>query len=102
MMYRRFFQIVFREKTEKPEKKFHTLLPSVPFKAEMIWCGTFSTTKDGLPFIGTWPGTERIFFDLGYGGNGITFSMIGAQIISNLLQGKENERKDVFGFGRIC
>ena len=92
---------LLREKTEKPEKKFHTLLPSVPFKAEMIWCGTFSTTKDGLPFIGTWPGTERIFFDLGYGGNGITFSMIGAQIISNLLQGKEDERKDVFGFGRI-
>ena len=53
----------------------------------MAWCGTFSTTKDGLPFIGTWPGTKHIFFDLGYGGNGITFSMIGAQIIRNTLQG---------------
>ena len=92
---------LLREKTEKLERKFRKLLPSVPFKTEMAWCGTFSTTKDGLPFIGTWPGTERIFFDLGYGGNGITFSMIGAQIISNLLQGKENAREEVFGFGRI-
>ncbi len=92
---------LLREKTEKLEKKFHKILPTVPIKTEMTWCGTFSTTKDGLPFIGTWPGTERLFFDLGYGGNGITFSMIGAQIICNLLQGKEDERKDVFGFRRI-
>ena len=67
----------------------------------MAWCGTFSTTKDGLPFIGTWPGTKHIFFDLGYDGNGITFSMIGAQIIRNTLQGIKDERKDIFGFERI-
>lgn len=92
---------LLREKTKKLEKKFHKLLPSVPFKTEMTWCGTFSTTKDGLPFIGTWPGMNRIFFDLGYGGNGITFSMIGAQIIRNILLGKEDERQNVFGFERI-
>ena len=92
---------LLRKKTEILEKKFHKLLPSVPFKTEMAWCGTFSTTKDGLPFIGTWPGTKHIFFDLGYGGNGITFSMIGAQIIRNTLQGIKDERKDIFGFERI-
>lgn len=92
---------LLREKVEILENKFHRLLPSVPFKTEMVWCGTFSTTKDGLPFIGVWPGMKRIFFDLGYGGNGITFSMIGAQIICNILQGIEDDRKEVFGFGRI-
>ena len=67
----------------------------------MAWCGTFSTTKDGLPFIGNWPDKERIFFDLGYGGNGITFSMIGAQVISHQLQGIKDERSSVFGYKRI-
>ena len=92
---------LLRKKTEILEKKFHNLLPTVPFETEMAWCGTFSTTKDGLPFIGTWPGMQHIFFDLGYGGNGITFSMIGAQIIRNTLQGIEDERSDIFGFQRI-
>lgn len=91
---------LLREKIGILERKFHHLLPDVPFQTEMAWCGTFSTTKDGLPFIGTWPGRERMFFDLGYGGNGITFSMIGAQIICNKLQGTEDERSEVFGFGR--
>ena len=44
---------------------------------------------------------ERIFFDLGYGGNGITFSMIGAQIICHELQDIKDERRSVFGYERI-
>ncbi len=92
---------LLRKKTRILEKKFGKLLPDIPFKTEMAWCGTFSTTKDGLPFIGNWPGKERLFFDLGYGGNGITFSIIGAQIICNQLQGIKDERSRVFGYERI-
>lgn len=40
-------------------------------------------------------------FDLGYGGNGITFSMIGAQIICKKLQGIDDERGRIFGYERI-
>ena len=83
------------------EKKFRRLFPSIPFKTEMAWCGTFSTTKDGLPFIGNCPDKDRMFFDLGYGGNGITFSMIGAQIICKKLQGIDDERGRIFGYERI-
>ncbi|MEY8707565.1 FAD-dependent oxidoreductase [Bacteroides faecichinchillae] len=92
---------LLRNKTHILEKKFRKLLPNIPFKTEMAWCGTFSTTKDGLPFIGNWPDKKRIFFDLGYGGNGITFSMIGAQIICHMLQGIKDERSSVFGYKRI-
>lgn len=92
---------LLREKKQILERKFHQLYPDIPFKTEMTWCGTFSTTKDGLPFIGTWPGKDKLFFDLGYGGNGITFSMIGAQIIRNMLEGKKDERAAVFGFERL-
>lgn len=83
------------------ERKVRKLFPDLPFETEMVWCGTFSTTKDGLPFIGNWPDKERMFFDLGYGGNGITFSMIGAQIICRQLQGMKDERSGIFGYERI-
>ncbi len=89
-----------REKTAILEKKFKKLFPDIPFKTDMAWCGTFSSTKDGLPYIGLWPGKDNMFFALGYGGNGITFSMIAAQIIRNKLTGIKDDREAIFGFER--
>ncbi len=91
---------LLRVKIRKLEKQFHKTYPEIPFETEMAWCGTFSSTKDGLPYIGTWPGKTRMFFALGYGGNGITFSMIAAQVIRNILQGKKDERAEIFSFER--
>lgn len=91
---------LLREKIGKLQKKFTSIYPDIPFKTDMAWCGTFSSTKDSLPYIGTWPGKERMFFALGYGGNGITFSTIAAQMIRNMLQGVPDERKALFSFNR--
>lgn len=92
---------LLRKKIAKLEKKFHALFPHIPFRTDMAWCGTFSSTEDGLPFIGTWPGKDRMFYALGYGGNGITFSMIAAQVITNRLNGITDHREKVFGFERL-
>jgi glycine/D-amino acid oxidase-like deaminating enzyme len=81
-------------------QKFNELFPDIPIKNEMAWCGTFSTTKDGLPYIGCYPGYRNMYFALGYGGNGITFSMIAAQMIRNKMKGLKDEREQVFGFDR--
>jgi len=91
---------LIREKTKTLEKKFSKLFPDIPFKTDMAWTGTFSSTEDGLPYIGTWQGKDRMFFALGYGGNGITFSMIAAQIIRNKLTDIEDDREAIFGFER--
>ncbi len=91
---------LLRKKVSILEKKIKKLFPHIPFKTDMAWCGTFSSTDDGLPYIGTWPGVDRMFYALGYGGNGITFSMIAAQLIKNKLKGIEDEREDVFSFAR--
>lgn len=37
---------------------------------------------------------------LGYGGNGITFSMVAAQIIQALLRGERDPDADLFDFAR--
>lgn len=87
-------------KIKRLEKKFAALYPDIPFKTDMAWCGTFSSTKDGLPYIGAWPGKDNMLFALGYGGNGITFSMIAAQVLRNKIKGVKDERENVFDFKR--
>lgn len=91
---------LLRAKIKKLEKQFKKTYPEIPFETDMAWCGTFSSTDDGLPYIGTWPGKDRMFFALGYGGNGITFSMIAAQIIRNKLTDTKDERAELFKFDR--
>lgn len=89
------------KKAKTLEKKFKKMFPDIPFVTDMSWAGTFSATADGLPFIGTYPYRPNMYFALGYGGNGITFSMIAAQIIGNLITGKKDDRTDLFGFNRL-
>ncbi len=91
---------LLRAKTARLEEKFRHLFPQIPLKTEMAWCGTFSSTEDGLPFIGEWPGEHDLFYALGYGGNGITFSVNAAQMIRKRIEGKEDSRFKVYGFER--
>ncbi|GAA4797353.1 FAD-dependent oxidoreductase [Olivibacter ginsenosidimutans] len=88
------------EKTKVLENKFRKLFPHIPMVTDFSWCGTFSSTNDGLPYIGEYKDKKNLFFALGYGGNGITFSMIAAQLIRNKIQGKKDKREEVFGFER--
>ncbi len=77
-------------------RRFRSLYPSVPFEPEFLWAGTFSSTSDGLPIIGSFEGDGRLLFALGYGGNGITFSQIAAEILTRTVQGKKDSRAAVF------
>jgi glycine/D-amino acid oxidase-like deaminating enzyme len=76
------------------------LLPSLPLEIEYAWAGTFGDTDDGLPFIGQKSEFPHAYFALGYGGNGITFSAIAADIIADLLAGRANGDAELFRFGR--
>jgi len=79
---------------------FNKLMPGIPFVTDFAWTGVFSSTKDGLPYIGQVKERKNTFFTLGYGGNGIVFSVIAAEIIKDLLQGKKNEAAKMFSFYR--
>ena len=82
------------------EKDFKKLFPSILFKKEFAWSGVFGKTKDSLPYIGTYSKTPRTFYALGFGGNGITFSMVAAELITDLLTGKKNKDAELFSFSR--
>ncbi|MGV9004312.1 NAD(P)/FAD-dependent oxidoreductase [Flavobacterium sp.] len=87
-------------KTSQLEKKRTRIMPDYKFKTDYSWSGTFGETKDGLPYIGHHPDFRNALFVLGFGGNGITFSVLGMKIISDLLHDKENKLAEHFRFGR--
>jgi glycine/D-amino acid oxidase-like deaminating enzyme len=82
------------------EKDFAKKFPHISFIPEFRWTGTFATTDDGLPFIGHYDGMPHTLFALGFGGNGITFSQIAAEMITDIIKGKKNKAADIFSFGR--
>ena len=88
-------------KTRSLVKDFKKLFPHIPFVPEFSWAGTFGSTKDGLPFIGAYKKLPNSFFALGFGGNGITFSLIAAEIITDALKKKKNPNANLFSFERL-
>jgi glycine/D-amino acid oxidase-like deaminating enzyme len=81
-------------------EQFGHLMPGVPFIPDFSWAGTFGVTKDSLPYIGGHPDFPQSYFVLGFGGNGITFSVMGMQMISDALAGRPNRFLEYFRFGR--
>ena len=88
------------QKAKQLSADFKKLFPNKKFKSEFNWAGTFGSTKDGLPYIGVYPPLANSYFALGFGGNGITFSQIAAEIIADLIQNKDNNDLDIFSFNR--
>jgi glycine/D-amino acid oxidase-like deaminating enzyme len=76
------------------------ILPAIDIEPEFAWAGTFGETKDGMAFIGCLPERPREFFSIGFGGNGITFAMIAARTITDLIAGRPSADADVFRFRR--
>jgi glycine/D-amino acid oxidase-like deaminating enzyme len=60
----------------------------------------FRETKDGLAYIGVHPQFPHAYFALGYGGNGITFSLVAAEILRDGLLNRTNRDAHLFRFGR--
>jgi glycine/D-amino acid oxidase-like deaminating enzyme len=80
--------------------RFMTLMPQIKIESDCAWAGTFAQTEDGLPYIGSLRTLPHAYFALGYGGNGITFSLLAARIITDLFLGRSSERARIFGFER--
>ena len=87
-------------KTKKLVGKFGELFPGIAVQVAYAWAGTFGESRDSLAYIGQHPEWPHAYFALGYGGNGITFSLLAAEIIRDAVTGRTNENADLFRFGR--
>lgn len=52
----------------------------------------------GTPMIGAIEGHPNVYAAMGYGGNGITFSKIAAEILARALDGKDDRDAALFAF----
>ena len=95
-----FQQKIKERKADKLIKSIKKIILGIEFIEDFSWAGTFGTTKDGLPYIGKSPEYENTFFVLGFGGNGITFSVRGMGMILDLLSGKDHKLAEFYKFGR--
>ncbi|WP_175414913.1 NAD(P)/FAD-dependent oxidoreductase [Nibricoccus aquaticus] len=87
-------------KTGALQRRFGQLFPEIRCDVAFSWTGTFAETKDSLPYIGEAPGRPGIYFALGYGGNGVIFSALAAEIIRAAIVGERNALAELFRFGR--
>ncbi|MBL7931707.1 MAG: FAD-dependent oxidoreductase [Bacteroidia bacterium] len=91
---------LIKRKSKLLEADFYKIFPDLNFKSEFSWAGTFGVTKDSLPYIGSLKGNPRVYYSLGYGGNGILFSLTSAEIISDAITGKKNNSAELYSFYR--
>jgi glycine/D-amino acid oxidase-like deaminating enzyme len=87
-------------KSKKLADRFRTMFPAIDLEVAYAWAGTFGETKDGLAYIGATEEIPNAYFILGYGGNGVTYSIIAAEIIRDLILGRSNPDAALFGFDR--
>jgi glycine/D-amino acid oxidase-like deaminating enzyme len=80
--------------------KLKKLKPDFEIVTDFVWAGTFGETKDGLPYIGEHSKFKNSYFVLGFGGNGITFSVIGMEMVSLFMKKKKHPLSRYFKFGR--
>lgn len=87
-------------KTGLLARRYLQLLPGAPSATAYSWGATFAETPDGLPYIGRHPRVPHTCFALGYGGNGITYSIIAAGIIRDLICEGRSRDAELFRFAR--
>lgn len=87
-------------KEKELSKSFKKCFPEIPFTADYSWAGTFGETKDGLPYFGKPDPEKNEHYILGFGGNGITFSVMGMDAIVHSINKTPHPYLEYYKFHR--
>lgn len=91
---------LLNKKEKEILKVLKKIKPDYKFYTDFVWAGTFGETKDGLPYIGEHQNFKNSYFVLGFGGNGITFSVTGMEMASLFMKNKKHPLSRYFKFNR--
>jgi glycine/D-amino acid oxidase-like deaminating enzyme len=80
------------------QRKLERLFPALDTSAEFAWSASFGESTTGLPTIAPIPRYANCWVALGYGGNGITYSRIAAEVIRSAFTGQRDAEYDLYGF----
>jgi glycine/D-amino acid oxidase-like deaminating enzyme len=86
-------------KARRIAKKLGRLFPRLDLEPAYAWTGTFGTTATGLPLIGRIASAPNCRFVLGFGGNGMTYARIAADIIAADFDGRSDPDADLYAPG---
>jgi glycine/D-amino acid oxidase-like deaminating enzyme len=90
------------KKAAKLLDRMRSMFPEAAIVPAFSWAGTFAETEDGLPFFGPHRGTgPRVHYAMAYGGNGITYSMLGAGLLGARVERRGHPLAKLFSFARI-
>lgn len=82
------------KKAERLLEKVTELMPHLNLEIAYSWAGTFGETPDALPRIGPVDGKPNLFVAACYGGNGITFAMLAAELLEARIKGEAHPLAD--------
>lgn len=85
-------------KAEAISAKLGRLFPQLDPTPVLAWAGAFGTTETGLPLIGEIPAFGNCWGMFGFGGNGMTYCDIGADIIAAAVAGRVDPDADLYTF----
>jgi glycine/D-amino acid oxidase-like deaminating enzyme len=90
------------KKAAKLLQRMHGMFPGAEIVPAFSWAGTFAETGDGLPFFGPHATLgPRMHYAMAYGGNGITYSMLGAGLLRALVERRKHPLAKLFSFARV-
>ena len=78
--------------------KLCALVPDLKFEPDYAWSGAFGESTTSMPLIGPIPDASRSYAVMGFGGNGITYSVIASQVISAAIRGRPDIDADLYAF----
>lgn len=87
-------------KIDTLRRKLDRLLPGIDTKVAYAWTASFGESSTGLPTIGEITHMKNCWAALGYGGNGITYSRIAADILRADFTGASDPDADLYAFKR--
>jgi glycine/D-amino acid oxidase-like deaminating enzyme len=71
-------------------------LVGAPIEPRERWAAIFGRSPDGLPAIGRAANSERLWLASGFGGNGITFAALAAELLAAELTGSPDPERACF------
>jgi glycine/D-amino acid oxidase-like deaminating enzyme len=77
-------------------RRLQQIFPELDATPDFAWAGSFGSSASGTPIIGRVPRKRRLYMVLGCGGNGITFSMLAAQLLGSMLSGEVDRDARLF------
>lgn len=89
-------QPLLKRKAARIISKFKRLFPTVTLDIDYAWAGAFGESATGLPHIAPVEGLDHAWAVMGFGGNGITSSVIASQVVAGALRGGQDPDADLY------